>query len=147
VIVPGRIPLAIRIYALVVCGVVLVLALRSLRRIYPRPRPLRSREARKTRSRRPPPSLAQIEHEAALGVAGAFDLHFRLVPRIRSIASGLLAARRRRSLDADPEAARRRLGSEVWEVVRHDRPAPEDRLARGIAVADLRVVVESLEEV
>jgi hypothetical protein len=147
VIVPGRIPLAIRIYALVVCGVVLVLALRSLRRLYPRQRPLRSREARKTRSRRPLPSLAQIENEAALGVAGAFDLHFRLVPRIRSIASGLLAARRRVSLDADPEAARGRLGSEVWEVVRDDRPAPDDRLARGIAVADLRVVVESLEEV
>ena len=147
VIVPGRIPLAIRIYALVVCGAVLVLALRSLRRLYPRPRPLRPRKARRARSRRPPPSLARIEHEAALGVAGAFDLHFRLVPRIRSIASGLLASRRRVSLDSDPEAARRRLGSEVWEVVRDDRPAPEDRLARGIAVADLRVVVESLEQV
>jgi hypothetical protein len=147
VVVPGRIPLAIRIYALVVCGAVLVLALRSLRRLYPRPRPLRSREARKTRSRRPPPSLARIEDEAALGVAGAFALHFRLVPRIRSIASGVLSSRRRVSLDENPDAARRQLGSDVWELVRPDHPAPEDRLARGIPVANLRAVVESLEEV
>jgi hypothetical protein len=147
VIVPGRIPLGIRIYALIVCGAVLMLALRRLRRLYPRPRPLRPREARKRSSRRPPPSLAQIEHEAALGVAGAFDLHFRLVPRIRSIASGVLSSRRRVSLDENPDAARRHLGSDAWELVRPDHPAPEDRLARGIAVADLRAVVDSLEKV
>jgi hypothetical protein len=144
---PGRLALAIRIYALVVCGVALVLALSALRRTYPRARPLRPRAARSAARRRPPPSLGRIEHEAALGVAGAFDLHFRLVPRLRSIAAGLLAARRRRTLAADPDAASRILGPEAWELVRADRPTPEDRLARGLPTSDLRRVVESLESV
>ncbi len=144
---PGRLALAIRIYALVVCAVALTLALSTLRRAYPRARPLRPRSARRPYSRRPPPSLGRIEHEAALGVAGAFDLHFRLVPRLRSIAAGLLASRRRLTLAADPEAASRILGPAAWELVREDRPAPDDRLARGLPASDLRRVVESLESV
>jgi hypothetical protein len=144
---PGRLALAIRIYALVVCAVALVLALSALRRTYPRARPLRPRAARSAASRRPPPSLGRIEHEAALGVAGAFDLHFRLIPRLRSIASGLLASRRRLALDAEPDATRRILGPEAWQLVREDRPTPDDRLARGLPTSDLRRVVESLESV
>ena len=144
---PGRLALAIRIYALVVCGVALVLALSALRRTYPRARPLRPRAARSAARRRPPPSLGRIEHEAALGVAGAFDLHFRLAPRLRSIAAGLLASRRRLTLAADLDAASGILGPEAWELVREDRPTPEDRLARGLPTADLRRVVESLESV
>ncbi len=146
-LVPGRLGLAVRIYALVVCAVALGLALSALRRTYPAAKPLREPARRRDRSRRPPPSLARIEHEAALGVAGAFDLHHRLVPRLRSVAAGLLATRRRLSLEAEPEKARRALGDETWNLVRGDRPAPEDRLARGISPAELRRVVEALERV
>jgi hypothetical protein len=146
-LVPGRLTLAIRIYALLVCAAALALALSALRRSYPRARPLRSPRKRTTDRRRPPSSLGRIEHEAALGVAGAFDLHFRLVPRIRSIAAGLVASRRRLVLDADPDATRRLLGAETWELVREGRSIPDDRLARGLAVADLRRVVESLERI
>lgn len=74
-----------------------------------------------------------------------FDLHRLLLPRLRSVAGGLLATRQRISLDADPEAARRVLGDETWDLVRRDRLPPEDRLARGIEPTDLRRVVESLE--
>ena len=144
---PGRLALAIRIYALVVCAVALVLALRALRRTYPRTRPLRPRSARSPYSRRPPPSLGRIEHEVALGVAGAFGLHFRLVPRLRSIAAGLLESRRRITLAADPDVASRMVGPQAWELVRKDRPTPEDRLARGLPIADLSRVVESLEKI
>jgi len=143
-LVPGRLVLAVRIYALVVCAVALGLALGALRRTYPAATPLREPARRRDRSRRPP-SLARIEHEAALGVAGAFDLHHRLVPRLRSLAAGVLATRRRLSLEAEPEEARRILGDETWNLVRGDRPSPEDRLARGIPPAELRRVVESLE--
>jgi len=146
-LVPGRLTLATRIYALLVCAAALALALGALRRSYPRARPLRPPSGRTTDRRRPPSSLGRIEHEAALGVAGAFDLHFRLVPRLRSIATGLLASRRRLVLDADSGAARRLLGAETWELVREGRPTPEDRRARGLPVSDLRRVVESLEKV
>ena len=63
-----------------------------------------ARRARPAASDGPPQGLARIEHEAALGVAGSFDLHFRLRPRLRSIAAGLLESRRRISLDDEPEA-------------------------------------------
>jgi len=142
---PGHAGLALRVYALLVCGTGLVLALLALRQAFPPERPLRSERRARTERRNPPSSLARIEHEAAIGVAGSFDLHYRLVPRLRSIASGLLESRRRIALERQPEAARTALGEGTWSLVRPDREAPDDRLARGIASADLARVVDSLE--
>ena len=145
--VPGRIGLAVRVYALLLCAAALALALLALRRAYPPEQGLRT-PARVSRARRrPPPTLARVEHEAALGVAGSFDLHFRLVPRLRAIAVGLLASRRRISLDGNPAAARHVLGCATFELVRADRPPPEDRLGRGITAHDLGLVVDSLERI
>ena len=142
---PGHAGLALRVYALVVCGTALVVALLALRRAFPPERPLRGDRRARTERRNPPSSLARIEHEAALGVAGSFDLHYRLVPRLRSIASGLLESRRRIALERQPEAARAALGETTWSLVRPDREAPDDRLARGIPPAELARVVDSLE--
>lgn len=142
---PGRLGLALRIYALVVCAEVLVVAISALRRAYPAEAPLRHVHQSAASRRQPPPSLARIELEAALGVAGSFDLHYRLVPRLRAIAAGLLASRRHVSLDASPAAAHSIVGDTTWELVRPDRPAPEDRLARGIAPQELARVVDALE--
>ena len=148
--VPGRLGLGARIYALVLCVTALVLALIALRRAFPSETPLR--ESRRALSRpRPPASLARIEHEAALAVASSFELHYRFAPRLRSIAAGLLMSRKRVSLAAQPAAARDALGDPTWELVRPDRPAPEDRLARGTddartrarrGLAGVRVAVE-----
>lgn len=146
-VVPGRLPLVIRLYALVVCAVALGLGLLALRRAYPRATPLRPGAGTGSRRRKPPPTLARLEDELALGVARAFDLHHRLVPRLRAIAAGLLSSRRRTSLDAEPDEARSILGEETWELVRPDRPPPEDRLAPGIPPEGLTRVVESLETV
>ena len=88
-----------------------------------------------------------MEDELALGATSAFDLHYRLRPRLRSVAAGLLAARRRLTLDADPDEARQVLGDETWELVRPDRPAPSDRQARGIPPDALERVVSSLEAI
>ncbi len=143
--VPGRLTLAIRIYALVVCAVALWIALSALRHSYPRTRPLRPATQRRSVGRHPPPSLGRIEHEAALGVAGAFDLHFHLVPRLRTIAAGLLSSRRRVSLYSEPDKAATLLAPETWGLVEPDRPPPEDRLARGIPPPELERVVASLE--
>lgn len=142
---PGHAGLALRVYALVVCGTALVVALLALRHAFPPERPLRSDRRARTERRNPPSSLARIEHEAALGVAGSFDLHYRLVPRLRSIASGLLESRRRIALERRPDAAGAALGETTWSLVRPDREAPDDRLARGIPPAELARVVESLE--
>lgn len=145
--VPGRLGLAARIYALVVCATALLAALRALRKAFP-PASAPPRGVRDTtRGRRPPGSLARLEDETALGIAGAFDLHHRLRPRLRTIAGGVLETRAHVSLDGDPGRARELLGDEAWSLLRADRPPPEDRLARGLPVDQLRRVVESLEEV
>jgi len=144
--IPGRLGAAVRIYALLLCAVALLLVLAALRRAYPRVTPLRHGSG-KRRSVQRPGSLARLEHLAALGVAGSFDFHHRLRPRLRTIAQGLLSTRRRISLDAQPDAARAVLGDEAYDLVRPDRPPPEDRLARGLPAAELERVVGSLERV
>ena len=144
---PGRLELAARIYALLVCGVALVVVLRAVRRADPPETPLRDGAMPTEGSRHPPPSLARLEQLVALGVASSFDLQYRLVPPLRSTAAGLLASRRRIELDEQPEQARRILGDATWELVRPGRPAPQDRRSRGIAPADLTEVVDSLERV
>jgi hypothetical protein len=142
---PGRAGLALRIYGLIVSVAVLGCALRALVRAFPPSTPLRKASGRSERGSAAPETLERIEQEAILGVAGAFELHHRLRPRLRDLAAGLLATRRRLSLDKDPEGARAVLGEDTWELVRPDRPPPEDRLARGLPAARLRAVVESLE--
>jgi hypothetical protein len=144
---PGRTGIAVRIYALGVCGVVLLLALVALLRAYPVASRLRPAGRRAEPPRRPPQSLMRLEQEAAIGVAGAFDFHFRLRPRLRDLARELLDTRVRISLDGHPDEARAVLGDETWELVREDRPPPEDRLARGLPPAALGRVVDTLERV
>jgi hypothetical protein len=143
---PGRAEVALRIYALLLSATLIVLLLLALRRAYPNETPLREpRPGAPARSA--PPSLARIEHEVALGVAGSFDLHYRLVPRLRSVAAGLLDARRNVSLETSPDRAHALLGDELWALVRPDRTTPQDRLGPGMAPAELRRAVDALEAI
>jgi hypothetical protein len=144
---PGRTGLAVRVYALVLCGAALMLVLAALRRSYPRATPLRAAARHAGPSRPVPGSLARFEQETALGVAGSFDLHFRLRPRLRRLAADLLDARRGVSLDDERGRAAALLGEETWELVRADRPPPEDRLGKGLPINELRPIVESLERI
>lgn len=95
-----------------------------------------------TRAR--PASLARVEREVTLATGTAFDVHFRLRPVVRSVAYGLLL-RRGIDLERRPERARPLLGEDVWELVRPDRPAPDDRTARGLEPAAIERAVASLE--
>jgi hypothetical protein len=143
---PGRLELGIRVYALILCATAIVLVLLALRRAYPDETPLRV-PGSPAPERLPPHSLGRIEHEVALSAAGSFDLHFRLVPRLRALASGLLSSRRSLSLEASPDQAREVLGDEAWELVRPDRPAPQERLGKGMPPSELARVVDALETI
>lgn len=143
----GRLELAARIYALVVCGIGLVIGLRAIDRAQPREQPLRHPGRRAQGVRRPPPALARLEQLCALGVASSFDLQYRLLPPLRSIASGLLQARRGVELEHEPEAARAILGEETWALVEPGRPRPADRISRGVTPSELMHVAGSLERV
>ena len=99
---PGRAGLALRVFALLLCGAALLLVLSGLRRAFPRETPLREADMRADRGRAIPGMLGRLEQETALGVAGSFDLHYRLRPRLRTLTSDLLAARRGVALDYVP---------------------------------------------
>ena len=144
---PGRAEIELRVYVLLLAAFVLGRLLARLRASLPERGVSPVDAALNRRPRRPEriPELEKIEREVTLGQATAFDLHFRLRPTVRRIASELLRARRGIDLDTSPEAARRALGDETWELVRPDREQPLERFGRGIDLASLRKVVASLE--
>ena len=141
---PGRAELAVRIYALLVSATAIAVLVIALRRAYPDETPLRAATA-PPRKRAVPPGLSRIEQEVALGVVSSFDLHFRLAPRLRDLADGLLRARRHMPLATN--GAREILGENAWALVQPNRPAPEDRLAKGASPAELDRVVAALEAI
>jgi hypothetical protein len=91
--------------------------------------------------------LEKLERELTIAQTTSFDLHFRLRPTLRRIASELLRSRRGIDLDAEPDRARHALGEETWDLVRSDRPPPDDRFGPGIEIAALHRVVGSLEAI
>ena len=144
---PDRAELVLYVYALSLAALALAHLVRAVRGALPAPGPsafdagLRRPSTRQERL----PELEQVEREVALGLSAAFDLHYRLRPSLRRTASELLAARRGIDLDGNPEAARRALGEETWELVRPDREPPPERFGPGLELASLRRVVSSLE--
>ena len=144
---PGRSEVVVRIYLLLLAAFVLANLLARLRASLPErtASPVDAALSRRPRPALRVPELERIEREVTLGQTTAFDLHFRLRPTLRRIAYELLRARRGIDLDADPEAARRALGDETWDLVRVDREPPHDRFAKGIGLESLRHVVVSLE--
>ena len=91
-------------------------------------------------------SLEELERAADFSLATAFDLHYRLRPHLVQIARHRLGARGVK-LETQAEAARALLGEPLWDMVRPDRPSPVHRNAKGIAIGDLRDMVEKLETV
>ncbi len=144
--VPGRLELAGRIYALLACAAALWVAVRGLVGAFPPARRLRPPRAPRARRPAAPRSLAQLENAVALAVDDPLDFHVRLRPQLRRLAEELLESRRGVVLDAQPETARAILGEETWELVRHERPTPDETTrARRLTPAALERVVVSLE--
>ena len=98
-------------------------------------------------SRRHPSDSGELTlvNEVEQSTASALHLHVRLRPILREIAAHRLWMRFGVDLDREQERARELVGANAWELVRPERLPPSDRLARGPAPADLRVVVEELE--
>jgi hypothetical protein len=144
---PGRAELVVHVYALALAAIALAHLVRAVRAAHPVAAAssfdagLRSHVRAEERL----PELARVEREVSLGMATAFDLHYRLRPQLRRIAGELLASRRGVDLDAAPDAARLALGAETWEIVRGDREPPRDRYDAGVELGTLRTVVTSLE--
>jgi hypothetical protein len=91
------------------------------------------------------PELARVERELSLASVGAFDLHVRLRPTLRTVAAYRLLSRHGIGLDEQPGRARELLGETTWEIVQPDREPPLDRHGPGLPIATLEEVVSSLE--
>ncbi len=144
---PGRAELAVHVYALALAAIGLGHLLAALRNALPPRRPSAFDNALRARARPAQriPELERLEREVALGLATAFDLHYRLRPRLRRVATELLAVRRGIDLDASPDAARRALGEDAWAIVRGDLEPPRERFAAGLDIGSLRLAVSALE--
>lgn len=91
-----------------------------------------------------PAQLVRLERIVEWSASSRLDAHTRLRPVLVEIAEARLA-RRGVSLDRDAEKAERLLGPAAWELVRPDRPAPQNREARGIRPRELDEILGALE--
>ncbi len=144
-VLPGRAAIVAHLWLVVVLAIALGVALDRLARAVPR-RASRFDAAfvQAAPGRARPASLERVERELTLSTGTAFDVHFRLRPLLRSIASDALL-RRGVDLDRTPERAEALLGPDAWELVRPDRPAPRDRAARGVPLDSVERAVAGLE--
>jgi hypothetical protein len=134
-------------YVLVLAGIGLAALTRVTRTASERPGPSAFEAALRLRPADPvrPPELVRTERVIMLGSAGAGHLHLRLLPLLRESAAARLAAVHNIDLQRRPEAARRVLGDDVWELLRPDRPEPDDFDAPGMPLKRLRAVIDTLE--
>ena len=130
-------------YAVLVAALALLAIVRSFR-----PEPARRFE-QALRGRKPAASqaleLVRMERELLLGSANADHAQRRLLPLLRAAAAARLAARHGVELGRRPEAARALLGEDVWELLRPDRPEPEDRHGPGVPREQIVAVIEAVE--
>lgn len=101
------------------------------------------------RRRRQPDRLRQLEgleHAVEFAQGTSFDLHFRLRPHLVRIAEHRLALRGV-SLTAQPRRAEALVGGDAWELIRPDRPEPDNRSAPGAPLPVLKRVVDQIDEI
>lgn len=90
------------------------------------------------RPARPPAELERIVREVTMASTSAYDLHYRLLPSLREIARARLEQSGRTPGPATLDR--------WWELLRPDRPPPDERFGGGISPADLRALVADLEK-
>jgi hypothetical protein len=92
-----------------------------------------------------PSEPERIRFEVGAATRRSMELHHQLRRRLRRLAADRLAAGHGVDLDGDPDAARRILGDETWDLLRPDRVAPEDRFGPGMPVEGVSRIVATVE--
>jgi hypothetical protein len=133
--------LAAYVLALAALGLELMTRVLSARSMTGQPSEFEQALRHETQKPTRPTDLLRIERELSLGVASAGHLHTRLLPLLREAASTRLGFDVHRA----PARARAALGDEAWELLRPDRPAPEDRHAAGAPLRKVEHCIETLE--
>ena len=147
IVLPDRAALIGHIWLVVVLALALGVALQRLRRDLPRrTSSFDAAFAQRGTSRARPASLARVEREVTLATGTAFDVHFRLRPMLQTLSAGLLL-RRGFNFNHNPIHTKALLGPAVWELVRPDRSAPDDRTAPGVPIETVERAVADLERI
>jgi hypothetical protein len=138
---------ALAIWVVIVAGIVLVALIRHAREHAGPEPPRRFEQALRGRKAAEPQTaeFLRMERELDLGVASAAHAHRRLLPLLRAAAAARLASRHGVELERRPAAAEALLGDDVWELIRPDRPEPEDRHGPGVPRAEIAAVIEAVE--
>jgi hypothetical protein len=103
------------------------------------------------RLRREPPhravtaELARIEGAVVESLSSANGVHRRLRPVVRDIVGDQMAVTYGLQLERDSERVRQLVGEDLWELIRPERPFPEDGFAPGLRFAELVALVDRLE--
>jgi len=137
--VPGERTIALHIYVLFLGALLMLVVVSGVGAAAPR---ARRSDLAAALDERPAPAgrvsqLAKVEREVTLAIGNAYDLHTRLLPHLREIATARLERRGQRP---GPDTLGR-----WWELLRADRPEPSERFAPGIREAELRDLVAELE--
>ena len=92
-----------------------------------------------------PSQLVRLERILAWSGSSELDAYNRLRPVLIEIAEVRLARRGLR-WERDIAEVRELLGPKAWELLRPDRPQPEDRDAPGLAQGDVEEILDRLED-
>jgi hypothetical protein len=92
-----------------------------------------------------PNQLIRVSRDLTLGAQSAGHYHSRLLPLLREAAAARLESRHRIDLVRQPDAARRLLGDDAWQLIRPDRPEPDDLYAAGPPLRAIRRLVDGVE--
>ena len=146
VIIPSKRTLFVGIYVLVVATIAVGGVVGAFRRFEPEAWARSPFEREPERPECPPPiaELERIDRLVVLGGANEFDLHYRLRPLLRQLATERLYAGHGVELDSDPERARVLLGDELWALVRPERQVGR-RTGPGVPTSKLAAHVDRLE--
>jgi hypothetical protein len=147
VAVPSKRALFVGIYELVLAAIAISAFVSSFRTLEPKAW-MRSPFERDPPRPEEPPTIAELDRFdrlVVLGTGNEFDLHYRLRPLLRQLASDRLYARHGIELDRDPERAGALLGDELAALLSPDRKLGR-RSASGIDPAELARDVDRLEQ-
>lgn len=119
-------------------GIVVCLAL------LPDAAPWSRRRASVRRSARPE-QLERLERLVASSETSALQAHAYLRPLLVEVVSRRLAARGQTLERLPVPVGQRLLGDRLWEIVRPDRPFPQNRYGPGVSADDLSAMLDVLE--
>jgi len=143
---PGRKDLELDVFILVLGGIGLLVLAAELRRLAPTAERSLVEEALEPEpaEERPIADLLRLERALSMASARQFDLHYRLRPILRDVASAKLE-QRGLDLDSGRPVVHELLGDELFELTAPDREPPANRLAPGPGVEGLDRTIARLE--